>query len=192
MTKLITMPAEAWPRELGWLVPGDNCTELGYRICQRALRDVGILEVPNGSNRGGRIDKMTLRAGLKPPVWWCAVEVGAVFLDCGCRVPEGYPLTDSWLPFVREGRDKAKPQPGDAVIYGLKKKGPVVSWGDGHHIGIIVRVPEPERGQRVTLTIEGNRSLAGTSSNNGIAVDIGPMVRSDILGYVDPEALRAA
>lgn len=189
---LLKLPAEPWPRELGWLVPGENCTELGYRICQRALRDVGILEVPNGSNRGARIDKMTLRSGLKPPVWWCAVEVGAVFLDCGVRVPAGYPLTDNWLPYVRDGRHKATPRPGDAVLYGLRKKGPVVDWGDAHHIGIIVRVPEREKGQLITLTIEGNRSYAGTASNNGISVDIGPIVRSDILGYVDPESLLPA
>lgn len=189
---LITKSAETWPRMLGWLVPGENCTELGYRICERAMRDVGILEVPNGSNRGGRIDRMTRRAGLKPPVWWCAVEVGAVFIDCGCRVPQNYAGTDYWLPYVRDGRWNAKPRPGDAVIYGLKKPGPVVKWGNAHHIGIIVRVPELDRGQLLTLTIEGNRSYAGTSSNNGIAVDIGPMVRSDILGYVDPERLKVA
>lgn len=178
--------AQPWPRELGWLVPGENCTDLGYKICQRALRDVGILEVPNGSNRGGRIDAMTIRAGLKPPVWWCAVEAGTVFADCNCVVPRGYPLTDSWLPFVREGRWNAVPQPGDAVIYGLRRRGPIVEWGDAHHIGIVVRVPEKARGQLITLTIEGNRGLAGTATNNGIAVEIGPMVRGDILGYFAP------
>jgi len=59
-------------------------------------------------------------------------------------------------------------------------------------MGIIVRVPEPERGQMLTLTIEGNRAYAGTTSNNGVAVDIGPMMRKDILGYVSPERLKAA
>ena len=44
----------------------------------------------------------------------------------------------------------------------------------------------------MTLTIEGNRSFAGTTSNNGVAVDIGPMLRKDILGYVSPERLKAA
>lgn len=184
--KLVRLPAEKHPRELGWLVPGYNCTELGYRICQRALLDVGILEVPNGSNRGGRIDRMTKRAGLPMGQWWCAIWAGAVFADCGALVPTGYPLTDNWLPFLREGGAKAKAQPGDAVLYGLKKKGPVVKWGDAHHIGIVVRLPEPKLGQHLLLTIEGNRSFAGTSSNNGIAVDIGPMVRSDVLGYFAP------
>ena len=35
------------------------------------------------------------------------------------------------------------------------------------------------------LTIEGNRAFAGTS-NDGVAVDIGPPNRKDILGYIHP------
>lgn len=184
--QLMTLKPAPPPRELGWLVPGHNCTDLGFAICERALKDIGILEVPTGSNRGTRIDRMTKRAGLPPGQWWCAIWVGAVFADCGALVPSGYPLTDNWLPFLREGRDRATPHPGDAVLYGLKKAGPVVSWGNAHHIGIVVRVPEP--GQPLVLTIEGNRSFAG-SSNNGVAVDIGPMLRTDILGYFAPRTL---
>lgn len=186
MPTLHTIPALAWPRELGWLVVGENCTELGFKICQRAMCDVGLLEIPNGSNRSTRIDAMTKRAGLNPPVWWCAVQVGAIFADCGSLIPTGYALTDNWLPFVVDGKWNAKPQPGDAVIYGLRRAGPVVNWGDAHHIGIIVRVPEKERGQLLTLTVEGNRGFAGTATNNGIGTDIGPMVRGDILGYYRP------
>ena len=40
--------------------------------------------------------------------------------------------------------------------------------------------------ERMLVTIEGNRSFAGTASNNGIAVDIGPVTRKDILGYFHP------
>jgi hypothetical protein len=184
---LVRLAAQPWPRELGWLVPGDNCTALGFQICSRALRDHGILEVPNGSNRGIRIDRMTLRSGLKPPVWWCAIEVGTVFIDCGVPVPEGYPLTDNWLPYVREGRWQATPQPGDAIVYGTRKKGPVVSWGNASHIGVVMRVPES--GQKYTLTTEGNRGFPGTDSNDGLGVGFGPITRKDVLGYVSPDHL---
>src|SRR5687768_7777012 len=96
---LHTLPALAWPRDAGWLIPGENCTELAHRIVLRALRDVGIVETPLGSNRGTRIDAMTRRAGLNPPQWWCAIWAGAVFADAGAKVPRGYPLTDNWLPY---------------------------------------------------------------------------------------------
>lgn len=166
---------DVWPADAGWLVPGYNCTPLGYAVVIRALKDVGILEVPLKSNRGVRIDAMTKRAGLalpkdptKPGYWWCAIWAGAVMADAGSLIPVDYPATDKWLPYCT-----AKREIGSAVLYGVR--------GDAHHIGIIVRT-EP-----MVLTIEGNRGYAGTT-NNGVAVDIGPMLRTDILGYYAPRA----
>ncbi len=173
---LIAMPAEPWPREAGWLVPGENCTELGYRIVLRALKDVGIVESPLGSNRGVRIDRLTRRAGLEPPQWWCAIWAGAVFADAGAKVPGGYALTDTWLPYLTR-----TPAIGAAILYGVRRKGPVRPDMDAHHIGIVVRL-DP-----LMLTVEGNRGYAG-ATNNGVAVDIGPVVRRDILGYVHSAA----
>ena len=182
---LKVLASEEWPRLAGWLIPNVNCTELGYQIVQRAFRDVGILEVPNGSNRGTRLDAMNRRAGVPLGSWWCAVWAGLVWADSGAKVPNGFPQTDQWLPYVKTGRENATPEPGDAILYGLKRRGPVVAWGDAHHIGIVVRGREPRIGQNFMLTIEGNRGFAGTT-NNGQAVDLGPVVRSDILGYVSP------
>jgi hypothetical protein len=105
------------------------------------------------------------------------VWAGIVFADAGALVPRGFPLTDEWLPHV-----VPKPTIGAAILYGLKKPGPVVQWGNAHHIGIVVRLPE---GGNEMLSIEGNRAFAG-ASNNGVAVDIGPVLRTDILGYVPP------
>jgi hypothetical protein len=95
-------------------------------------------------------------------------------------VPRGYPLTDTWLPWVID-----EPAVGAAILYGLRKKGPVRPDMDAHHIGIVVRL-EP-----VLLTIEGNRGYAGVT-NDGVAVDIGPVVRNDILGYFHPVAAEAS
>ena len=63
---------------------------------------------------------------------------------------------------------------GAAILYGKPT--------DATHIGIVVRL-EP-----MILTTEGNRSLAGAVTNNGIGVDIGPQNRKDVIGYVWPEA----
>jgi hypothetical protein len=160
----------------------------------RAWADLGILEVPNGSNRGIRIDAMAKRLGFtfksgQPGVYWCAIWASCVAADCGLLVPEGGALTDHWLPFTKPGKWDAVPAVGDFVLYGLRRPGPVVDWGDAHHIGLLARLPEPDQDQALTLTIEGNRSFAGTASNNGVAVDLGPMMRKDILGYVSPHTL---
>lgn len=174
--KLVTLKAEEWPREAGWLVPGPggNCTELQHQIVLRALKDNGIQENPLGSNRGIRIDRMTRRAGYEPPQWWCAIWVGAVYVDCGALVPDWYGSTDRWLPFI-----ESKPCIGAAILYGVRKKGPVVADMNSHHIGIVAMLSP------MMLTIEGNRGYAGTT-NNGQAVDLGPPNRSDILGYFHP------
>lgn len=189
MPPLHLLPAEPWPRMFGWLVPGENCTELAYRICNRAALDLGILEVPNGSNLGTRIEKMIRRGGLTPPQPWCGFEVGAVFADCDVPVPEGYGLTDNWLPFVKQGRWDALPKVGDAVLYGTRTAGPVVSWGNAVHIEIVVRVPEPKLKQNILLSIGGNRGLAGSNTNEGLGCTLGPVTRADILGYVSPDEL---
>lgn len=175
-----------WPADAGWLVPGYNCTPLGYAVVLRALKDVGILEVPLGTNRGTRIDAMTKRAGLSvsnnpktPGYWWCAIYVGAVWADCNALVPEQYPAVDAWLPYLRkdaDGKISKQPVVGDAIIYGLRKSDGRM---DGQHIGIVARITP------MVLSIEGNRSFAGTT-NNGVAVDLGPVIRRDILGYVSP------
>lgn len=165
-TNLVKLPAQAWPRLAGWL-DDSNSTPLERMIVERAMRDDGINEVPLGSNRGTRIDAMTKRAGLTPPVWWCAIAVGTWFIDCGCLVPADYPATNAWKPYL-----VSTPRIGSAILYGV--------GGVAHHIGIVARL-DP-----LLLTIEGNRGYAGTT-NNGQAVDLGPQKRTDIMGYIRPK-----
>lgn len=166
MAKLQRMKPLTWPTDAGWLVAGYNCTPLQLAVVLRALKDVGILEVPLKSNRGTRIDAMAKRAGSPLGSWWCAIWAGAVMADAGSLVPTVYAACDSWLPFCTK-----KLEVGSAVLYGVH--------GDAHHIGIVVRTTP------MVLTIEGNRGYAGTT-NNGVAVDIGPMLRTDVLGYYAP------
>jgi hypothetical protein len=176
-SSLIAIPAREWKRQAGWLTP-DNSTPLGRNIVERAFRDVGILEVPLGSNRGVRIDEYLRRAGVPESLitsgkgWWCAAWAGAMFADAGAKVPRDYASCDSWLPFVQP-----EPMIGAAILYGVR--------GNAHHIGIVVRLDTD------VLTIEGNRAFAGTASNNGVAVELGPLARRDVLGYIHPQAVGA-
>lgn len=161
----------------GWLT-SENSTDLGRAIIRRALDDVGIVESPVGSNRGPRIDEYLRRANVPESLirawkgWWCAAAVGAWWADCGASVPRDYASCDAWLPFLMTDGKRAQPQPGDAILYGLRD--------NAHHIGVVARVIP------MMLTIEGNRAFAGTT-NNGVAVDIHPPQRKDILGYIRPQ-----
>jgi hypothetical protein len=180
----VIIPDGENPRMCGWLVPGDNCTPLGYRIVRRAWQDNGIEETPEGSNLGVRIEAMTKWAGLTPPAWWCAIWVGCVFTDAGSLVPAGFPATKNWLPFLE--RETYVPKPGDAILYGTKNGHP---WEDRlewmpHHIGILGRTMVGNKRLDMPRTIEGNRAWGGSTSNNGQAVDYAPQGRKDILGYI--------
>lgn len=176
---LITLAPRARNRRAGWLAD-HNSTDLERDVVERAFDDIGILEDPLGSNQGTRINEWTKRAGLPAGQWWCAIWVGAVLADCGLKIPNGYPACDNWLPYI--DKVKVPPRAVCVVLYGLRK---ATNRLDAHHIGIVVR-KDP-----LVLTIEGNRSFAGTASNNGLAVDIGPMTRRDILGYITLDKLGA-
>lgn len=167
---LVTLKPVEWPRENGWL-DDYNSTELQRKIVARSSLDDGIMEVPPGSNRGVRIDAMTRRAGVPLGSYWCGIWVGAVYADCGVPIPEGYAAVDAWLPFM-----VPTPTIGSAIIYGPNRK-------NGTHIGIVTRLAP------IKLSREGNRGYAGDNTNNGLAVDQGPILRRDILGYVPPEKL---
>lgn len=188
--KLIWPGGVAWPRPVGWLVPGVNCTPLEYDIGRRLLRDEGTLEgiIPGthppqrGNNRNLRIDAMCKRWNLAPGQYWCAIEASCVIADCGGLVPAGAPDCDTWLPFCEK-----EPRIMACVLYG---KGT-----DARHIGFWARW---EKDDGLVMTWEGNRSYHGGKNNNGIGMDLALITRDDILGFYhqrsafDTEADRQA
>lgn len=172
MPTLLVRPAKPWPGEALWAA---NVPELNRKILYRAWEDLGIVEEPPGSNRGPQIDTYLRRASVPESLitsgkgWWCAAWAGCMWIDAGAKTPRDFGSCDAWLPFLEP--KGCVPQIGDAILYG--------KTGDAVHIGIVARTAP------MLLTIEGNRAFGG-ASNNGVAVDIGPPNRSDILGYVKP------
>lgn len=154
-----------------WL---SSSTALPVRlVIQRALADVGICEIPPGSNRSGVIDGYNDLAGVAHGSYWCASALGAWYRDAGLRVPSGYASCDNWLRWGKvEGTWVTTPQLGAAVLYGVGE--------DAQHIGIVVRI-DP-----LVLTVEGNTSIGGQFSRNGVAVDLKEVNRARLLGYIIP------
>lgn len=182
-----TFPRDPWPSPFGWLPAADTPdAQLRLAILERTRLDLGILEVPHASNRGPEIDRYLRRAHVPEALiaagkgWWCAAWAGCMWLDAGASVPADFGSCDAWLPFLEpcSARELAtRAAPGDVVLYGLHKAGRL----DAHHIGIVWRTAP------LVLSVEGNRGFAGTT-NNGIAVDLGPITRTDMLGIVRPLA----
>ena len=161
--------------ELARWLPNDT-PGLNRRIVKRALLDIGICEVPPGSNRSGVIDEYNLAAKVPAGSYWCASAVAAWWRDAGAEVPE-YPAgCDEWMKWAKATRRwSTKPVPGAAIVYGKPT--------DANHIGVIVRVSP------ITLAVEGNTSLSGSFDRNGIAVALKVPDLKRVLGYVHPRPL---
>lgn len=187
---LVSRPVQPWPHAFDWL--GPEVDPLRRRILARSHLDIGILEVPKGSNRGVRIDTYLRRARVPEALieagkgYWCAAWAGAVFIDAGAKIPADYGSCDAWLPYLVPCPLAELPtvgQPGDAVLYGKRRPDGTL---DAQHIGILWRL-DPQ-----VLSCEGNRGLGATPTNNGTAVDVDEVTRADVLGVVRPVAAPEA
>lgn len=187
-SELVFVPPHDDPRVAGWLVPGDNCTELGYEIVTRVYCDVGIVEDPEGSNWGGRIETMARRWGYDTPQYWCAIWVMTVLSDRGCLVPRWGGSCENWRVHVKQewrmtvsqmlraGKDAQKHMIGSVIFYEHPVKKRLV------HTGIITRITKTR-----VFTAEGNRGYAGGVTNNGEWVGIEPCERHDVYGIYVPQ-----
>lgn len=169
------MTAPLKPRSLAAWAPSDT-PALNLAIAKRALLDIGICEIPPGSNRSGRIDEYVRAVGSPIGSYWCAAALAAWWREAGAEIPGSLAGScDAWLAWARETR-RWSPVPaiGRAVLYG--------SPADAVHIGVVVRV-DP-----LLLSVEGNTSIDGTS-RNGVAVDLKLVNTPRVIGYVSPTPL---
>jgi len=155
-----------------WL--SDAVPEIRQAIVRRAMCDIGIVEVPSGSNRSPRIDEYVAAVGSPYGSRWCAAAVAAWWRDCGAAVPPADGGScNAWMAWAKRVRTwGAVPREGSAVVYGRN--------GIAMHIGVIVRVA-PE-----LLSVEGNTSIAGGLDADGVAVTLKRVSSSRVLGYIEP------
>jgi hypothetical protein len=157
-------------------------SELRLGIISAAFSDLGVLEIPPGSNRGPEIDDYNRAGGSPVGSYWCANAAAHWCRSAGAVTPgpgrDG--SCDEWVRMAKRlgtWREKSAytPEPGDLILYGAP--------GDANHMGLIVR-SEP-----YLLSIEGNRSWGGFS-RNGECVDLNRAEISRALGFVVPTPVR--
>lgn len=164
------------PRSLLPWAPSDTPT-LNLMVAKRAFLDIGILEIPPGSNRSGRIDEYNLAAGVPVGSFWCASAVAAWFREAGAKVPISAASCDAWMNWAKaQGTWKDSPAIGRAVVYGTHA--PL----DAHHIGVVVRISP------ILCSVEGNTTLGGEFNRNGVATDFKTVAKNRVLGYIEPAA----
>lgn len=142
-------------------------------IVRRALADVGLLEMPPGSNRSLRIDEYLRAVGSPIGSSWCAAAVAAWWRDAGVSVPTAdagmCAAWEAWARHTNAWYDA--PSVGSAVIYG--------AGGIAVHMGVVVRLGP------VLLSVEGNTTLAGFGVT-GVAVTLKEVARDRVRGYAVP------
>lgn len=151
-----------------------NTPLLNADLARRALLDIGIVEIPPGSNRSTRIDEYVQDVGSPLGSYWCAAAVSAWFRESNAKIPPTNAAScDAWMEWAKKNNQWFNtPIIGSGVVYGKP--------GDAHHIGVIVRT-DP-----LILSVEGNASLGGEFSRNGVAVDLKLVDKSRVLGYIYP------
>lgn len=132
-----------------------------------ASKEVGVEEVPLGSNRGPRVDFFIRTGGGTPPEYWCCDFVSTMWdlalAECGLEknLILNSPSCDVFLAWGKKhGLMREDPEPGDVFMYVPNAR---EEW-NATHTGLI----ESVKGSGVLVCIEGNGSRGG--SRNGIAV----------------------
>lgn len=151
---------------------------LHQAIVRRALCDVGLLELPPGSNRSPRIDEYVRAVGSPLGSYWCAAALAAWWRESGAATPpRDAGSCDAWLAWAKAtGRWSPNPVEGAAVLYG--------HGADASHCGALVRRTP------LLLTVEGNTALRAYA-RNGVACDLKELLAERLLGYVHPTPLGA-
>jgi hypothetical protein len=164
-----TMPALA--RWIPDAIPAINAL-----IARRAMCDVGIMELT--TNRSPVIDGYMDAVGSPRGMSWCAASASAWFREMGAEIPPSEAgAVIAWKQWgFRTSRWTSRPAIGRAVIYGDAQDNP-------EHMGVLVRVAP------ALLSVEGNTSLAGYSTN-GVGCFCKAATLARVLGYVNPLPLN--
>lgn len=131
------------------------------RSLHQAASQVGVREVPKGSNWGPMVSLYLKAAGLLKPAYWCAAFVTWCIVAAGGKrssLPKLAASTYWWMVWARNtGRNVNKPKRGYLFVWNVKGAG---------HIGFITSVSDS--GQTFE-TIEGNTNSGGSREGYEVA-----------------------
>ncbi len=164
------------------------------KMLEFAATQIGVMEVPLGSNRGPQVDKYLESVGLNPAghFAWCVAFMFFCFEQAAGKLGRANPMIktagvlDHWnqagikgIPRIKVENAANNPQ--------LVKPGHifVIDTGGGHgHSGLVERV---EGG--LLITIEGNTNDDGSRDGIGVFRRTGRKIVSINRGFIDYSSL---
>lgn len=136
--------------------------ELSQKALLIAQSQLGLAEIPKGSNWGSDVKKYLMAVGINFPASWCCAFVYWCYNEAAIKLQVANPVykTGSVLTLYKKQRAAHAvnvPMPGDVFI---------MSFGNGlGHTGIVLKV----EGDMVH-TIEGNTNDAGEREGYEVAI----------------------
>lgn len=131
------------------------------QLIEVALSQVGVEEIPRGSNRGEKVEEYMKATGTIPPAAWCGCFAAWCFKEAGYKLDKPWLLAAArnWFKdSTKLIKDKKDIQPGD--VFGIHN----AKLGRIAHVGIIEKV---ENG--MLYTIEGNTNDEGSREGYEVA-----------------------
>lgn len=154
-------------------VRNDTTNDLLASAVHMAVREIGVMEDPRGSNRGPRVDQYVTATGLSPSgrFAWCACFVFFCYKEAAAALGRSNPVVrtagvlDHWnragakgVPRITNAQASSNPglvRPGHIFI---------MNFGSGlGHTGIVERVTGGK-----LVTIEGNTNTGGSREGIGV------------------------
>lgn len=139
-------------------------SDLGRLALEIARAEIGVREVPLGSNRGPRVNQYHEAAGTKPGDPWCMAFVFYCVAKAAQQLGIPNPLlrTGSCSAQYRHARKNGllsvKPEPGDIFL--------VIGGDTGHrHTGFVDGPVNPDN---LYPTVEGNSNSGGSAEGIGV------------------------
>jgi CHAP domain len=139
----------------------------------RAVKKLGVVEHPPGSNRGVIIDEWNLEADVPVGSYWCCSFVHAMFKHAGFELPGGASVQGVRQAAHQMNWIVQRPYRGDLACFDLDEGERYGPFGD--HIGFVERVLALRWSNGIFAgyiqTIEGNTAAqnnpTGAQSNGG-------------------------
>jgi len=164
---------------------------LSGKVLVVAGTEVGVMEVPPGSNRGPKVDEYLKSVGLNPGQGsypWCAAFVYWCFLEASKALSVSNPAIctagalDLWnqagpkrfrrIPCAEASDNPTLVRP--AMVF-------VLGTGPGHgHVGFVEKVTGT-----ILTTIEGNTNDGGSREGIGVFRRVGRRIETINQGFVD-------
>jgi hypothetical protein len=128
-------------------------TKLGKKTLAIAITQLGVEEIPRGSNAGEAVEKYLKSVGLGKGYSWCMAFIYWATKEASIQLAVPNPLTKTGGVLAMYNKEKdlvvTDPQPGDIFI---------MDYGKGlGHTGIIEKIEK-----NIIHTIEGNTNDDGS------------------------------